>query len=152
MLTPNDIILKRPIWCKENTYSETYVTLGRNEMRLSYQMCVATCGVVMWHMWQLNGFSISTQLSKSCSVVLCSPQSVIVIPQHNKALRCVYSHHLLGQLIFALPQSLTSVNSSIRENCCAFIGFFPSICLRSNGVQDTFNIGASVWVCPTAFL
>ena len=149
--------LKKTFTFWQNEWSSTLLLdLCFFFMSLSVEMrwdCPTKCVlqlVVLF--WDTCGFSISTQLNTSCSVV-CSPQSVIVTPQLKKALRCVYSHHLLGQLISALPQSLTSVNSSIRKNCCAFIGFFSiHICLRSHGVQDTFNIGASVWVCPTAFL
>ena len=42
MHTPNDIILKRPIRCKVNTYSETYVTLGRASLVIKSQGVLRT--------------------------------------------------------------------------------------------------------------
>ena len=42
MRTPNDIILKRPIRCKVNTYSETYVTLGRASLVIKSQGVLRT--------------------------------------------------------------------------------------------------------------
>ena len=42
MHTPNDIILKRPIRCKVNTYSETYVSLGRASLVIKSQGVLRT--------------------------------------------------------------------------------------------------------------